>query len=175
MSKRKKRPLLPQRKRMNRPARLASARHWLGAFEGRNVVRGYARWFGVDRLCAVKELGLLGVAVDPEYVAMLERSHQEQIRTSGEARARRDAADEAHRRDLEDDADDNVAFVAGRTSAGFTYGSIGEEVDAPEDGDELGPHGSPALPAGFASPRAEVRQTTRSRARLKQRTRGSRE
>ena len=41
-------------------------------FSGKNVVRSYANWFGVDLLCAVKELSLCGVAVDPAYVAQFE-------------------------------------------------------------------------------------------------------
>jgi hypothetical protein len=56
---------------MKRQARLESARTWLVKFSGKNVVRSYAKWFGVDLLCAVKELSLLGVAVDPAYVAQL--------------------------------------------------------------------------------------------------------
>ena len=124
MSKRNKKPLPPRRKRMNRPARLASAKHWLRAFGGKNLVRGYARWFGVDHLCAVQELRMLGVAVDPRYVAMLERTHQEKVRANAEARARGEATAEAHRRGLEDDLDDNFAFVAGRTSAEFSCGPV---------------------------------------------------
>jgi len=137
MSKRKRKPLPPRRKRMNRPARLASARNWLEAFEGKNLVRGYAGCFGVDQLCAVKELRLLGVAVDPRYVARLERTHQEKVRASAEARARRDPVAEATRWDPEGDVDDDFAFVAGRTSAGFAYGLTAEEVRALEKGDEL--------------------------------------
>lgn len=41
-------------------------------FSGKNVVRSYANWFGVDLLCAAKELSLCGVAVDPAYVAQFE-------------------------------------------------------------------------------------------------------
>src|SRR5689334_9056214 len=57
----------PRRKRMRRPARLASARAWLPTYGGRNVVRGYARWYGVDPVCAIRELRLLGVSISDEY------------------------------------------------------------------------------------------------------------
>jgi hypothetical protein len=56
---------------MKRQARLASARSWLTTFRGKNVVRGYANWFGVDLLCAVEELSLCAIAIDPIYVAQL--------------------------------------------------------------------------------------------------------
>ena len=137
MSKPKKKPLPPRRKRMNRRARLASARHGLPAFGGQNVVRGYARWFGVDHLCAVKELGMLGVTLDRLYVARLERTHREKGRASAEARARKKAASEAHGREPEDDSDDGFAFVAGRTTGGYAYGLTWEEDEAFEDPPQL--------------------------------------
>ena len=55
----------PRRKRMQKPARLESARttQWVDKYTGKNVVRGYCKWFGVDELCAVIELRLLGVPI----------------------------------------------------------------------------------------------------------------
>ncbi len=52
---------------MQRPARLQAAAAWRAGYDGKNIVRGYARWFGVDLLCAIIELRLLGVAVDESY------------------------------------------------------------------------------------------------------------
>ena len=76
MSKRKKknRNLGPRRKRMRRPARLMAAVTWRARYGGKNPVRSYARWFGVDLICAITELRMLGVAVDPEYEAQLRRT-----------------------------------------------------------------------------------------------------
>lgn len=74
----KKRTLPPRRKRMRRHARLATARRWLASYGGKHVVRGYARWYGVDLFCAIKELRLLGVAVSQEY--------EREIRTTLERR-----------------------------------------------------------------------------------------
>jgi hypothetical protein len=73
MGKRKKknRNLGPRRKRMRRPARLLAAMKWRAGYGGKNLVRGYARWFGVDLICAIAELRMLGMAVDPEYEAQL--------------------------------------------------------------------------------------------------------
>ena len=72
MRRRKCKPLPPRRKRMDRAARLQSAAGWLKRFEGFNVVRSYARWFGVDLACALKELRRLGVELDRIYVSRLE-------------------------------------------------------------------------------------------------------
>jgi hypothetical protein len=56
---------------MRRPARLMAAVKWRAGYGGKNIVRGYARWFGIDLVCAITELRMLGVAVDPEYEAQL--------------------------------------------------------------------------------------------------------
>lgn len=48
---------------MKREARLRAAPKFLRAYSGRRIVCGYARWFGVDRTCAILELRRLGVAV----------------------------------------------------------------------------------------------------------------
>jgi hypothetical protein len=70
----KRRVLPPRRKRLKRPARLQAARHWLATFTGKHVVKAYARWFGVDLGCALKELQLLGVPLDSAYVTALQRT-----------------------------------------------------------------------------------------------------
>lgn len=58
---------------------------WYG---GKNIVRGYAPWFGVDLGCAIVELRLLGVDIDPEYELQVRRT----IAAQAEARARQRAA-----------------------------------------------------------------------------------
>lgn len=60
----RKKSLPPRRKRMTRRGRLDAARHWLPKYTGKNVVRGYAKWFDIDLGCALKELQVLGVALD---------------------------------------------------------------------------------------------------------------
>ena len=75
MTRRKKRRNLgPRRKRMRRPARLEAGLQWKTEYDGKNLVRGYVRWFGVDLLCAVFELRMLGVEVDAAYEQQLRRT-----------------------------------------------------------------------------------------------------
>lgn len=83
----KNRNLGPRRKRMQRPARLQAAVTWRAGYGGNHIVRGYARWFGVDLVCAIVELRLLGVAVDDEY----ERQIRHTVAARAAARARRRA------------------------------------------------------------------------------------
>jgi hypothetical protein len=89
--KKKNRNLGPRRKRMRRPARLQAAVKWRAGYGGKNIVRGYARWFGVDLVCAIVELRMLGVAVDTEYEQEVRRT----IAARAEARARWRAAKRA--------------------------------------------------------------------------------
>jgi hypothetical protein len=57
--RKKNRNLGPRCKRMRRPARLQVAVKWRSGYGGKDIVRGYARWFGVDLVCAIVELRML--------------------------------------------------------------------------------------------------------------------
>ena len=84
----KRRNLGPRRKRMQRQARLQAAVKWRSGYCGKNLVRGYARWFGVDLVCAITELRMLGVDVDVAREQDLGRA----IAARAEGRARWRAA-----------------------------------------------------------------------------------
>jgi hypothetical protein len=129
--KRKKKPLPPRRKRMNRQARLESARSWLMKFSGKNVVRSYANWFGVDLICAAKELSLCGVAVDPACVAQFETTF-----ASRSNRRQKQPVAEPQSVGYGVDWDENFAYIAGRTEAGFPYGITWEELEADTTAEE---------------------------------------
>ena len=64
---RKHKPLPPRHKRLTRQGRLQAAKTWLQSYPGKNIARGYRKHFGVDSVCAIRELRLLGVAIDPAY------------------------------------------------------------------------------------------------------------
>jgi hypothetical protein len=86
--KKKRQKLGPRRKRMRRPARLQAAVTWRSGYRGKDIVRGYARWFGVDLLCAMVELRMLGVAIDVEH----EQRIRQAIAARAETRARQRTA-----------------------------------------------------------------------------------
>ena len=141
MARKKKRQPGPRRKRMTRQGRLSSAKttDWVKQYGGKNIVKGYAKWFSVDPLCAVIELRMLGVNISPEREA--------QIRASIEARAaeklrKKNAAVDAELEDLYSDSDDTFAYIAGYTPGGVPYGvtweELGEEPSWPDDEHEGG-------------------------------------
>jgi hypothetical protein len=100
-------------------------------FSGKNVVRSYANWFGVDLLCAVKELSLCGVAVDPVYVTQLKTTF-----ASRSSRRPKQPVAEPQSGGYGVDWDENFAYIAGRTEAGFPYGTTWEELEAEATGQE---------------------------------------
>ena len=53
---------------MKRPARLIAGREWVARMKPlKNIVKSYAKWFGVDLVCAVDELRMLGEDISEEY------------------------------------------------------------------------------------------------------------
>ncbi|MCM3273158.1 hypothetical protein [Paenibacillus elgii] len=79
MGKRRK-PLPPRRLRMNRSARIDSAKRWLAEYRGGNVIRGYKNHYGADWQSAIAELRMLGVTLDDEYVREVLLSETNRIR-----------------------------------------------------------------------------------------------
>jgi len=115
---RKRKPLPPRHKRLTRQGRLQAAKTWLRSYPGKNIARGYGKHFGVDPLCAIRELLLLGVAIDPAYErAVLAASH---------ARNKKRQRDEKFL--ISEETFYGFAFIAGYTAGGAPYGITIEEA-----------------------------------------------
>ena len=123
---RKKKPLPPRVKRMNRQGRLASARSWLPTYSGKNVLKGYCKHFGVDWRCAATELEILGVKLDPLYLASREVSEAEKTRLNRERKDRREAEANAHWHPY---TDWYAAYVAGDYAAVYDLEQRQSAVD----------------------------------------------
>jgi hypothetical protein len=67
----KKKSNTPRRKRMKKEGRLQCAKDWIKEYDGKNIVKGYAKWFGIAKLDAVNELKTLGIHIDEEYIEKL--------------------------------------------------------------------------------------------------------
>ena len=112
---------------MTRKARIdsATATNWVANYKGKNVVKGYAKWFGVDLLCAIVELRLLGVSVKPER----EDQVRQPLSSNFRDRAIRKMAEEQNLGGPCQDQDETFAYIAGHTSDGAPYGVTWDEVD----------------------------------------------
>ena len=82
----KKKTKYPRRKRMKQPGRLESAKHWIKTYEGKNIVKGYSNWYGVSMLCAVRELKMIGIETDEEYIKKLKIAEENTIKRNREKR-----------------------------------------------------------------------------------------
>ena len=122
---------------MCRAQRLQSARStgWVQNYPGKNLVRGYKKWFGVDELCAVRELRELGVKISEEREAELRQTVA--VRGAAKAeRARRRREKENVEEEVLTDVEATFAFIAGYTPWGFPYGITWEEMKEIEEGRE---------------------------------------
>ena len=128
MGKRKNSSSIPRHKRMRRTNRLQVAKHWLPTYTGKSIVRGYARHFAVDLLCAVKELEMLGNQFKPEYIDQLKRTIAGQI----EQKQERKRLKEEEKMFTSFESDDRFCYIAGYTSGGAPYGVTWEEMDCDE-------------------------------------------
>lgn len=116
---------------MNRAAR-ESAKHWLPIYEGRDVVKGYRKWYGVSTARAVIELRQLGVKIDEQRLIQAKRTEESTARQHAKMKQERTeklAAEEIH----PIESNENLAYIAGYTNWGFPYGVTREELDAEDD------------------------------------------
>ena len=66
---------------MNKQSRLLAAPHWMKSYNGKSLMRGYAKWFGVDKLCAIRELKILGVPISETLEKQVIASiHQQNVK-----------------------------------------------------------------------------------------------
>jgi len=112
-------------KTFNRTKRLKLAPQWISAYTAKNPVRGYARHFSVDLICAITEMRMLGYPVPEEYELAVKRS----IADRSLQRKKKREAKEAVANPPNDFNDGEFTFIAGYTSGGAPYGIRREEMD----------------------------------------------
>jgi hypothetical protein len=119
--KKKKRGRQMPKSSFTRAGRLGLARKWIASYEGRNIIKGYAKWFKVDKICAIIELRMLGIEISPE--------REKQVRDAIESLSReRQRTKETRAEELESSfkiGDENVwgfEMIIGTTGGGAPYG-----------------------------------------------------
>ncbi len=121
----KKNNSTPKRKRSNKSQRISMAKSWLETYNGKNIVKGYSNWFGVDLLCAITELRLTGVEISLEYEKQVRKSHEDKI-NQRELKKESSKIDQFHFDNFESELD----FIVGYTSNGFPFGITKEEANS---------------------------------------------
>lgn len=107
-------------KKMSRKSRLQAAKTWLSKYSGTHPVLGYKKHFGIDILCAIKELKILGHPIDPQY----EKSVIQTLTHQPKEKKTTNTNDNECL-----DSDQNFSFIAGYTSGGVPFGLTWEEWD----------------------------------------------
>jgi len=116
---------IPRRKRMNRKARLSSAKNWIKNYTGRHIIKGYARWYKVDLRCAIKELRLNNVKISIENEIAIRKNIDSSAKKSTKSTKVPLLVDYAG----EEYKDGDFAFIAGYTSLGVPYGIMNWEEE----------------------------------------------
>jgi len=116
----------PKRKRLKKPERLNVAKSWIKTYNGKRIISGYAKWFGVDKICAINELKSIGVVIPEILEKQIINSHQLLLEQKNEKREKRNSEDAAV---FLLDSDENFTFIVGYTSNGFPFGSTREEFN----------------------------------------------
>ena len=125
--KNKKQNLGPKRKRMTRTSRLASAKEWIKIYEGKNIIKGYANWYGVDQICAMAELEMLGQPISETTKAKIKKSVQDRINQKRRQQEKRNQKKALLEEEFNLDSDETFSFIAGYTEGGVPYGITHEE------------------------------------------------
>lgn len=108
--------------KLNRIKRLLSAKEWIETYDGANIVKGYAKKYGVDKFCAIYELRMMNISISEEY--------EKQLKQSIEAlKKQRQLKKEEKEQELkcEWESDENFATIMGYTDGGFPYGITHDE------------------------------------------------
>ena len=113
---------------MNLQTRLQHARRtdWLNTYRGKDTIKGYCKWYGVDPVCALTELRMLGLTVSKEQEAEI-RKRVEDHALARKRHRERVALKKQEARFI--DSDETFAFIAGYTSGGAAFGTRWEELE----------------------------------------------
>jgi hypothetical protein len=112
----------PRRKFLSKKVRLETAKNWITKYDGKNLISGYANWFGVDKICAINELKILGVIISENLENQIIESHKRRIE---KRKKEKDKTEDFYMTA----SDDNFAFITGYTSGGFPYGLTHDEFE----------------------------------------------
>ena len=105
-----------------RAKRLRRGEAWLSAqnfTEEARIIKAYRKHFKVDKLCAVSELGMLGI-LSPERQAEYEAQWRVELKNRQAQKQRDDDNENLYQ-------DNNFFFIAGYTSGGVPYGVTWEK------------------------------------------------
>jgi hypothetical protein len=130
--KKKNKNLGPRKKRMDRKSRLQSATEWVKKYEGKNMIASYAKWFGVDKICAMTELEMLGLTYSDKIIIQIKMAEENRKHQMNVLKEKREQKNNSNDEDIE--SNEIFAFIAGYTESGVPFGITLEEIQEVECG-----------------------------------------
>lgn len=118
------------KKKRGREYRLRSAKDWIKTYTGNNVVKGYSKKHSVDKLCAVKELRMIGIKISEEYENQLTKSLESHKKQRLSLKKKQEDKLNAL---CDFESDEYFAMILGYTSGGFPFGVTHEEIEEMEE------------------------------------------
>ncbi len=115
---------------MKRSSRLCSSKKWIQEYTGNNIIRSYAKWYGVDPICAITELRLSGVSIPDEKLEQAEAARKSKETAKRKQKEREQREKDAY---FGNDSDETYAYIAGHTSGGTAFGVTWEETENIEE------------------------------------------
>lgn len=112
-------------KTLDRKSRIQLATSWAKTVASEKKIKAYMKYFGVDKLCAAKELTVAGVELKEKFADKWATRHERK------AVARKQKRKKLKEKTLEmesSDSDQFFYFIAGYTPAGFAYGITWEQA-----------------------------------------------
>lgn len=116
-----KKKSVPRHKKLNSQSRLSAAKIWISKYTGKKIVKSYAKHFGVDLACAIKELTILHYPLDIEYC--------NQVKKNTVSKKKKQSKVHQELQNLTEEAYYGFDYIAGYTSGGFPYGIRMDEVN----------------------------------------------
>ena len=101
-----------QRKQLRRTQRLARGKNWLKMYQGEDVIEDYRKRYGVDLLCAVVELRMLGADISEDYEYQLRQDEEHKRLSRKSSKGKKQKVDEDF---IDGFSDENFAFIGGYT------------------------------------------------------------
>ena len=122
----------PKRKRLKKHQRLQDSKRWIFEFKGKNLVKSYKKWYGVDIICAINELEMMGYDF-----SQYKKEAKRQLKIEQQKKEERKREKEINEREYyEPWQDENFYYIAGYTSGGAPYGVTWEEYKGENDYDK---------------------------------------
>jgi hypothetical protein len=116
-------------------SRLAKGKAFIASYNGKHIITGYSRRFKVDKICAIKELKILGVEFPAGHEQQVINSYNQLVE---ERKERKRQKAEAEKMENENpliyglDYDETYSLIMGFTSGGAAYGITHEEISMDE-------------------------------------------